>query len=337
MKKQIGCLLTIFLVFFIFSSHKELLAAPYYEGKIMRIIVGVTPGGGYDRMARILAKHLPRHIPGKPVIITGNMPGASTMVAANYIHNVAKPNGLEVGTVFSSIVLAQLLEVKGRKFDMRNFAWVGGTGPEAYLITIRADLPYKNFEELLKSNTKLVLGCTGAADATYVFPYLMKAFAGWNVDFAMYPASAEVMLAIERKEVDGRAGSYGSLLPFIERGLVRPVLRSSTSEPGVENLQVDVNFSTSEIGATILRMYDSRRQVGRIYIAPPKTPDNVMNILRNAFAAVEKDPQFMEDIKKNKLVYTYTTADKCMEVTNYTLNQPEDIVNEFRKQVKFGD
>ena len=335
MKRQTLGLLTIFFLFFFLSSHKELLAAPYYEGKVIKLIVGVTPGGGYDRMARILARYLPRHIPGKPVIITGNMPGASTMIAANYIYNIAKPDGLRIATVFSSIIVAQLMEAKGRKFDMRKFAWVGGTGPEAYLLAVRSDLPYKNYEALLKSKDQLVLGSTGAADATYVFPSLLIAYTGLNAKFAIYPASAEVMLAVERKEVDGRAGSYGSLLPFIERGLVRPLVRSRVSQPGVENLQINENFSKTKMGATIMRMYSSRRQVGRIYLAPPGTPDNVMKILRNAFAEVGKDPKFMEDIKKSGLVYNYVSGDECLEVVNYTLNQPADIVNEFKKNVKF--
>jgi tripartite-type tricarboxylate transporter receptor subunit TctC len=335
MKRRTICLLVIFSLFFFFNANNELLGAPYFEGKVIKLIVGVPPGGGYDRMARTLARHLPRHIPGQPVIITGNMPGASTMIAANYIYNIAKPDGLRIATVFNSLCVAQLMKVKGHKFDLRKISWVGGTGPEAYLIAVRTDLPHKNFEDLIKSKYELIVGSTGAADATSVFPNLLKAYAGLKLKIAIYPGSADILLAVERKEVDGRAGSYGSLLPFIDRGLVRPLIRSRVSQPGVENLDVDENFATSKMGATIMRMYSSGRQIGRLYMAPPKTPDKVMGILRKAFADVGKDPAFMKDIKKNRLVYNYASADDILKVVNFVLNQPDNIVEEFGRRVKF--
>jgi len=319
----------------LFISSPKLQAAPYYEGKVMKIIVGVSPGGGYDIMARILARHLPRYIPGKPTIIVENMVGASTMIAANYVYNVAKPDGLTMATVFNSVPVAQLLKAQGMKFDMTKFSWVGGTGPEAYLLVLRTDLPYKTFEDLLKSKETLVLGSTGVADATYVFPTLLRVYAGLNVKIAFYPASPEVMLAVERKEVDGRAGSYGSLKPFIERGLVRPMVRNRVSQPGVENLAVDVNFATDKMGATVMAMYSSGNQIGRLYIAPPGTPVDLLNILRKAFAEAGKDPEFMKDIEKNKLEFEYASADECIKVVNFVLNQPDDVVKEFSKYVKF--
>jgi tripartite-type tricarboxylate transporter receptor subunit TctC len=329
------CLFISFFLFTLFISSSKLQAAPYYEGKVMKIIVGVSPGGGFDIVARILAKHLPKHIPGKPVIIVENMVGASTMIAANYIYNIAKPDGLTIATVFRSLLVAQLMKVQGMRFDLTKFSWVGGTGPEAYLLTVRTDLPYKIFEDLLKSKDTLVLGSTGATDATYVFPSLLKAYAGLNMKIAIYPASPEVMLAIERKEVDGRAGSYNSLKPFIDRGLVRPLVRGRVSQPGVEKLPVDEKFASDKIGASIMAMYSAGNLIGRPYIAPPGTPADVMNIIRTAFATVGKDPEFMNDVEKNKTDFDYVPADECLKVVNFTVNQPDDIVKEFSKYVKF--
>src|SRR5574340_289513 len=97
--------------------------APYYQGKVMRIIVGFTPGGGYDRMARLLAKHLPKYIPGKPSIIVENMGGASSIIAANYLYNIAKPDGLTIGIFNRALPHAQVLKMEGIKFDVRKYAW----------------------------------------------------------------------------------------------------------------------------------------------------------------------------------------------------------------------
>jgi tripartite-type tricarboxylate transporter receptor subunit TctC len=181
----------------------------------------------------------------------------------------------------------------------------------------------------------LVLGSTGATDATFVFPTLLKVYTGLNIKIAIYPASPEVMLAIERKEVDGRAGSYNSLKPFIDRGLVRPLVRGRVSQPGVENLAVDEKFASDKMGASIMAMYSAGNLIGRPYIAPPGTPADVMNILRNAFAQVGKDPEFINDVEKNKTDFDYVSADECMKVVKFILNQPDDIVKEFGKYVKF--
>jgi tripartite-type tricarboxylate transporter receptor subunit TctC len=335
MKRQTIRLLIVFLLFFFFSPQKALLAAPYYEGKVMRIIVGVSPGGGFDTMARALAKHLPKHIPGKPVIIIENMTGASTMIAANYIYKVAKPDGLTIASVFRSLIVAQLMKVKGSQFDLTKFSWVGGTGPESYLLTVRNELPYKTYVDLLKSKDTLVLGSSGATDATYVFPTILKAYTGLNVKIAIYPASAEIMLAVERKEVDGRAGSFDSLKQFIDRGLVRPVVRGRVTQPGAEDIPVDESFATSKLGKDVMAMYSAGNLIGRPYIAPPGTPANVMGILRNAFAKVGKDPEFMDDLKKNRMDYDYVPADECFKVVKFILTQPSNIINEFGKYVKW--
>ncbi len=324
-----------FLLITLFVSSSKLQAAPYYEGKIMKIIVGVSPGGGFDIVARILARHLPKHIPGKPTIIVENMVGASTMIAANYLYNIAKPDGLTLATVFRSLLVAQLMKVQGMRFDLTKFSWVGGSGPEAYLLTIRTDLPYKTYEDLLKSKDMVVLGSTGATDATFVFPSLLKVYTGLNMKIAIYPASPEVMLAIERKEVDGRAGSYNSLKPFIDRGLVRPLVRGRVSQAGVEKLPVDESFASDKMGASIMAMYSAGNLIGRPYIAPPGTPADIMKILRTAFAAVGKDPEFMSDVEKNKTDFDYVSAEECLKVVDFTVNQPEDIVKEFSKYVKF--
>jgi len=328
-------LLTVFFVLIALISPGKLLSAPYYEGKRMTIIVGYGPGGGYDRMARLMAKHLPKHIPGKPTIIVENMPGADSMIAANHVYNIAKPDGLTIGTFSRGLPFAQLTKVDGVKYDLTKYSWIGSSAVEAIILVIRADLPYKTFHDLQKTREPIPMGGTGAADPINYFPVLLKGFLGLNMKMIIYPSSAEVMLALERKEVDGRAGSYSSLKSFIERGLVRPLIRGRVSEPGIENLPINEDLTTDEKGKTMMAMLSTVDRIGRPYAAPPGTPAETMNILREAFAKVAKDPELKEDAKKNKMDIEYVPAEECLKVLNYLFNQPKDIITEFGKYLKF--
>lgn len=335
MKKIMIKLFISFFLFAMFISPKELLAAPYYEGKRITIIVGFSPGGGYDILSRLLAKHLPKYIPGKPTIIVENMPGASSIIAANHLFNIAKPDGLIIGTFERGLPIAQLLKSEGVKFDLLKYSWIGSAAVEATILALRTDLPYKTFDDLLKAKTPIMLGRTGPADNTAQLAFLLQEFVGLNMKLISYPSSPEIMLAIERKELDGRGGSYSALKPFIEKGLVRPFIRSRVSEPGIENLPVDEDLTTNPKGKTIMAIRSAPEQIGRPYVAPPKTPADVMNILRDAFAKVVTDPELKEDVKKMMMRVEYVSADECLKVLNFVLNQPEDIVKEFGKYIKF--
>jgi tripartite-type tricarboxylate transporter receptor subunit TctC len=313
----------------------ELMAAPYYEGKVLKIIVGFTPGGGYDRMARLLSKHLPKHIPGKPSIVVENMEGASSIIASNFIYNIAKPDGLTIGTFNRALPFAQLIKMDGVKFDIRKYAWIGSAAVEGTVLTLRTDVPYKTVEDLRKAKEPIPLGCSGAGTLDYQFPTLLKEYLGLNLKMVIYVSSAETMLAVERKEADGRAGSYSSLKPFIDRGLVRPILRGRVAEQGTENLPVNEDLATDKKAKAIFAMFSTADLIGRPYVAPPGTPAEVINVLKDAFAKVAKDPELKAEAKKLKMDVDYTPGEEILKVIDFAFNQPEDIVKEFSKHVKF--
>ncbi len=335
MKKQILFFLVTSIIISIFLSPQALLSAPYYEGKTVRIIVGFAPGGGYDRIARLLAKHLPKYIPGKPTILVENMEGASSIIAANHIYNQTKPDGLNIGTFNRGIPFAQLLKTEGVRYDVTKFSWIGSAAVEATILSIRSDLPYKTVDDLKMVKEPIPLAGMGPGTSDTQFAIVLKEFGKLNLKLIIYPSSADGMLAIERKEVDGRAGSYSSLKPFIERGLVRPMIRGRVSEPGIENLPVNEDLTTDPKGKTIMAMLASTDGIGRPYVVPPGTPADIMNILRDAFAKVAKDPELKEEAKKSRMEVSYTSGDECLKVLNYLLNQPSDIVQEFGKYIKF--
>ena len=312
--------------------------SPYYQGKTITIVVGYKAGGGYDRMARLLAKHLPKHIPGKPTVIVQNMPGANSLIAANHVYNVAKPDGLTIGTFNRNLPLAQLTKVEGVKFDMTKFAWIGSAASESTILSIRTDLPYKTFDDLRKATKPLVVGTTGPGANTHDFPILLKEFLGLNLKIVSgYSSSADIMLAVERKEVDARAGSYTSILPFIDRGLVRPLIRARAIEPGIEKLPVDEDLAPNPRAKAIMALRSAPEVVGRPYVMPPGTSEELVKAMREAFRKVAEDPELKEEATRLKMPVEYLSGDEALKVVKELLAQPKDIVDEFGKYIKFGD
>ena len=311
--------------------------ANYYDGKIITIVVGYKPGGGYDRYARLLAKYLPNYIPGRPAVVIQNMPGAGSIISANHIYGVAKPDGLTIGTFNNALTTAQLIKVEGVKFDLTKFAWIGSAASDAVVLTVRSDLPYRTVEDMRKAK-EIVVGTTGPGSSTHDFPSILKEFAGLDLKLVPgYSSSSDIMLAIERKEVDGRAGSYDSIKPFIDRGLVRVMIRNQTSAPGIEKVPVDEDLTTDPKGKAIMKVNGVPTKMYRPYVAPPGTPADVMKILRDAFASATKDKELLAEAKKTKLTIDFTPADECLKVVREVLNQPPELAKEMGKYIKFGD
>jgi tripartite-type tricarboxylate transporter receptor subunit TctC len=325
----------LLLVFAVFLSPGMCLSAPYYEGRVLRIVVGYEAAGGYDRMARLFAKYLRKHLPGAPSVVVENMPGASSIVAANYLYSVAKPDGLTIGALDRGLPFAQLLKTEGVKFDILKYAWVGSAAEETAILAIRTSLPYKTFSDLQKAKEPIYLGTTSPAASGAQFAMILKEFLKVDLKTVIYPSSAAIALAIERKEVDARGGSFSSFKPAIDQGLVRAVIRGRVSEPEIENLPVDEDLTTEKTGKLIMAMRSGPDRVGRPFVAPPKTPAHVMAVLRDAFARVSRDPETLEEAKKIGMTVKYIPSEECLGTLKEVLNQPEDIVKEFSKYIKF--
>src|SRR5690348_857464 len=299
--------------------------AQYYAGKTITIVVGYKPGGGYDRTARMLARHLPKYIPGKPNIIVQNMPGANSIIAANHVYMVAKPDGLTIGTFNRNLPIAQLTHVDGVKYDMTKFQWIGSAASESTILAIRNDLPYKTIEDLKKipADKPLIIGATGPGANTYDFPLLLKELAGINLKIVSgYSSSSDIMLAVERKEADGRAGSLSSIQQFIDRKLVHPVVRSRAVEPGIENLPVDESLAPTPRAKAIMALRSAPEVVGRPYVMHPNTPPELVKTMREAFAKAIDDKDLKAEATKAKTELNYVPADEALKVMHEVLSQP---------------
>jgi len=321
------------VLLFFFSV--QVYAAPYFEGKRIIIIVGSDPGGGYDRIARVIAKHLPKYIPGKPVVLVENMPGAGSIIAANRAYNIAKPDGLTIVEPYRGLPFAELTNVEGVRFNARKFQWIGAAATESAILSIRTDLPYKTAEDLLKLKDPIPLYATGPAATDFQFPTLLKEFAGFKFNLVIYPSSGAGMLAVERKEVEGGVRSYTAFKPFIDRGVIRPVIRGRVSEPGIEKLPVDEDLTTNKTGKAIMAMRSAGDLIGRPFMTHPATPPEIMAFLRDGFAKALKDKELLADAEKQQLDLNFVPHQECLKVLDTIFNQPEDIVKEFGKYIKF--
>jgi hypothetical protein len=145
------------------------------------------------------------------------------------------------------------------------------------------------------------------------------------------------MLAIERKEVDGRAGSLTSITPFIDRKLVRPVMRARAVEPGIENLPMDESIAPTPRAKAIMALRSAPEIVGRPYVMPPGTPDEMLKIMREAFVKAIADKELAAEATKAKLELNFVDAEAALKVMREVLNQPKDVVDEFAKYIKFGE
>jgi tripartite-type tricarboxylate transporter receptor subunit TctC len=313
-------------------------AAAYFEGKTITIVVGYKPGGGYDRTARLFAKYMPKYLPGNPTIIIQSMPGANSMIAANHVFGVAKPDGLTIGTFNRNLPIAQLMRVEGAKFDLTKFAWIGSPASETTVLAIRSDLPYKTFEDVRKSKQQIVVGSTGPGANTHDFPLLLEQFAGVNFKLVSgYSSSSDIMLAVERKEADARAGSFSAIKPFIDRGLVHPIVRSRAPDPNINHLPVDEDLATSAKGKAIMAIRSAPERIGRPYVAPPGTPPEAMKLIRDAFAKACKDKELLAEAEQAKMPIEYVGAEEAIKIVNHVLTQPPDMVADLTKYIRFGE
>lgn len=308
----------------------------FYEGKTVSVVIGAS-GGSLEIAARIVARHLGKHLPGNPNVIVQNMTGAAHLVATNHVYNVAKPDGLTLLAANPNVGIAQLTKVEAARFDARRFHWLGSSGADGVALSIRADLPYKSWDEMKKSGKELIVGTTGPGSNAHDFPLLLKEFAGANFKLVSgYPANADVLLAVERKEVDVWAAFATTIKLAADRGAVRPLVRGRVALPGWEHLPVDEDLASSPVGKAIMGIRAAPQAIGRAFAAPPGTPAERVQMLREAFAKAVKDPEFVAETKKAKITVGYIPPEEVLKLFNGLLDQPADVQKEMVKYIKFG-
>ena len=304
-------LTTVFAVLMISPGASEQLAhsaAPFYEGKTIRIIVGTSPGGGYDTYTRFIARHFSKYIPGKPAIIVDNMPGAGGLVSANHLFKVAKPDGLTIGHFVGGQFLQQLLGKPGIEFDALKFEYVGVPAQDNFVFGVAKTTGITDIEQWLASKTAVKFGAIAAGDGTYDIPKVAEVALGLPVQVVSgYKGTAPIRLAFNSGEVGGLSNSWQSFRSTwrkeLDNGEVIIVLQvSATHHPDLPKVPLAMNIAkTEEARKLIQAVAQAHGAAVRPYVLPPGTPKDRVEILRSAFMETVKDPELLKEAAKANL------------------------------------
>jgi tripartite-type tricarboxylate transporter receptor subunit TctC len=328
----VSILVSLALTPFMVSSARA--QANFYEGKTITIHIGAK-SGSLAIAAQIVGHHLGKYIPGKPTVVVNLMPGAAHLLATNHVFNVAKPDGLTILASNPNVAIAQLSQVEQVRFDVRKFQWLGSSGADGVMFSIRPDLPYKSFDELKKADKELIAGTTGPGSNAHDFPLLLKEFAGLKLKLVSgYPANSDVLLAIERKEVDAYSALGTTIKLAADRGAVRPLIRGRVAVPGFEKLPVDEELATSALGKALMAIRAIPLAIGRAFAVAPGTPADRLAILREAFAKVLKDPELQAEGVKAKIGLQYISSEQVLKDFTALLNQTPETLKEMGKYIK---
>ena len=294
---------------------------PFYEGKTIRIVVGLPAGDVYDLYARMLAEHMGRHIPGNPNIIVQNMAGASSMITANYVYNVAKPDGLTFGSILPSLYFDQLVGRPEVKFDWPKFTWLGSFEKSNNLLYMRSDTPFKTIHDVTKANESPKCGSTGTGSPSYYLVKLMNESIGAKFEIVTgYKGGQEIDLAVEKGEVDCRAftvTTYFAREPFIswrKKNFVRVLFQTGktrdTRLPEVPTVQELIEqYKTPEGTKRMAALVLASGEFGRPIIATPGIPADRVKMLREVFSKTLSDPALLADAQKRRLDIDPTSAE----------------------------
>lgn len=279
---------------------------PYFRGKTISLIYGGGTGGGYDTYARMLQPHYGRHIPGNPRIIVRSVPGAGTLVAANYLYEIAQGDGTEIGTVGSGTATAELLETRGIRFDPRKFVWIGSMTSDVSVALAWHTTGITSIKDTF--TRKMIVGGGGPTSGNVIFPLLLNRLVGTQFEIITgYKSSGEAMLAVERGELDGIISwNYSSIrasrMYLITDKKINLLLQLALSKhKELPDVPVVTDLARDDEERAILELVFARQEMGRPFLAPPSTPPAVAEILREAFDATMKDPEFLADATKRKI------------------------------------
>jgi tripartite-type tricarboxylate transporter receptor subunit TctC len=293
---------------------------PFYQGKTISIIVGTKAGDVYDLYPRLLAEYLPKYLPGSPNVIVQNMPGAASMIAANHVYSVAKPDGLTLGAIYPALYFDQLSKRPEVRFDWTKFGWIGTPVTSNHLMYMRTDSPYKSIEDVRKASTAPKCGSNGTASTGYYMPKLLEETVGTKFDIvAGYQSGQDVDLAVERGEVICRAftiTAYFAREPFIswrKRGFVNVLFQTgSKREARLKDVptiyELMDRYKTNDAGRRLAKVVLAAGDFGRPIVAPPAIPADRLKLLRDAFEKISKDPAYLAGAEKRKLEIDFETG-----------------------------
>lgn len=317
-------------------------AADFYAGKTIEFLIGADVGGGYDIYARTLARHLPRHIPGNPTVVPKNLPGAGSGRAASQIASVAPKDGTSIGALFPGVIVAPLLEARAQStFDPTKLVYLASADSGTRICATFHTSKVKTFEDARKQKT--ILGASAAGGSTRDYAAFLKKLTGMQAEIVSgYKGTADILLAMERGEVDGLCGQDWSSLKSQKPDWIRDNKMNLLVQLGIEAdpdlTQKGVpevwKFVKDDETRQIIELIVAQQIFGRPYVAPPDTAPEQVKTLRAAFMATMQDKQFLEEAEKARIDITPSSGERVQDVVQKLYAAPKNIVDRAKDAIQ---
>ena len=311
-------------------------AAEFYEGRTITIVVGFTPGGTYDQIARFYARHFPRFLPGKPTIVVQNMPGAGSLVASVNLANAAARDGTVLGIIGGGAALEPILGNPQARYDARQFGWVGGRSSDHFMCAVSNRSPVKTIEDARRH--EVVVGSTGAGSRTMSFPVALNELIGTRFKVVTgYPGGNEVSMAVEKGEVEGYCGWAISSIrqrsaDWLKDGRIRFLTQFALSKhPEFSNVPLAMDLPPNEIGRRAIEFISSDSINAWPLITPPGLPPERLKALRDAFDAMLHDATVIADAAKEGMDIDPVPGSELQSLVQRLYDTPPDVIALVRK------
>jgi tripartite-type tricarboxylate transporter receptor subunit TctC len=308
----------------------------FFARKTITISIGYTAGGSYDLYGRMVARHLGKHIPGNPTVVAQNMPGAGSLKAANYIYDVAPKDGTALGVVVESAALEQALANPAALYDAAKFNWIGRVATSNNIFMQWHTSKVQSIEDSKRLESSLA--GTGPGSIAETVPRLLNALVGTKFKLVSgYAASTEAMLAMERGEVEGASSSWAAVSlgkkDWLRDGKIRIILQTApTRTADVPDAPALPEMAATPQDKQVCDLYASGSAIGRAVLAPPGLPADRVEILRTAFAAMVRDPEFIAEVHKANVELDPLRGEQVQELIARTLDVPAAV----RKRAKLA-
>ncbi len=293
--------------------------ADFYRGKTVDLVIAYSSGGGYDSYARLLAKHMGKHIPGNPQVVPRNMPGAGGMRAAVWLQSAAPNDGLVFAATSRAMAFEPLLGNKAAKYDPTKITYIGSANDEVSVCFAWHTSGVKTFKDV--QQRELVVGSGGTADDTYQFPAILNNMFGAKFKMVTgYPGGNEINIAVEREEVGGRCGIPWSTVKASHAHWLRDksinllMQFSLAKHADLPNVPLVMDLARNDEERQILRLIFGRQVMGRPYVAPAGVPKDRADALRTAFMATMQDKDFLADVAKARFEVTPVSGDQLQKM-----------------------
>lgn len=315
--------------------------ADFYRGKKLTLLIGYSAGGAYDLYARVLSRHMGSHIPGNPTILPQNMPGAGSLVLANYLYNVAPKDGTVFATFARGMAMEPLIGGGKAQFDSTKFTWLGSATDEISVCATTQHSKVHTYADML--TTEFSVGGEGGGSDPDTFAIVAKNLLGAKIRMVTgYPGGNEISLAIDRGELDGRCGWSWTSIVSTKPDWIRDhmlnilLLMGLHRSPDLPDVPTILEKAKDERQTSIMKLIFTRQTLGRPFVAPPGLAEDRKETLRKAFDDTMKDPDFLADAKQTGLEISPVNGAAVDKIVADLYATPPDILDETRKLINEG-